>query len=226
MTDGQVFGMAAQSRRQREREERRRDILDAAERVFLAKGFAQATMDEVAASCELSKGALYLYFRSKDELYVAVCLRTLAQLVGEYERVASSGKSGLDTLRDLGRCYVQFARDHAEQFRLGMSWMLSNARIDPDTRNYAEYRRCIQRLFAIAIETIERGQRDGSVATDVEPAQFAMQMWGATVGMLLLAANREELLRRIDRDVDFESLVPSFLDRVLDSLRPTRGPAT
>ncbi len=56
------------SRREREKLAHRQDILDAATRVFAEKGFFGATLDEVAQEAEFSKGTLYLYFSSKDDL--------------------------------------------------------------------------------------------------------------------------------------------------------------
>src|SRR5713226_916383 len=50
-------------------------ILEAANQVFGEKGYRQATMDDVAKKLGVSKGALYLYFASKEELFEAICLR-------------------------------------------------------------------------------------------------------------------------------------------------------
>ena len=207
------------TRREREREERRNAILDAAEDVFLAKGFVDTTMDEVAAGAELSKGTLYLYFKNKDELYVATCLRTLRRIVELYEAVAQGEGSGLETLRELGGAYVAFARDNKQHFRVAMSWMLSNFVVDPDTASFATYRSLIQKLFGIAQSTIERGKQDGSIRADVDPQKLAIQMWGGTLGMLLLSINREEFVRRLERDFDFDELVPSFVDLIIESIK-------
>jgi len=56
------------SRREREKLAHRQEILDAATRVFAEKGFFSATLDEVAQEAEFSKGTVYLYFSSKDDL--------------------------------------------------------------------------------------------------------------------------------------------------------------
>ncbi|MCK5408322.1 MAG: helix-turn-helix transcriptional regulator, partial [Candidatus Krumholzibacteria bacterium] len=60
--------MGIAERREREKEQRRIDIIDAAERVFFSKGWQAATMDDVAEAVELSKATLYLYFKNKEEL--------------------------------------------------------------------------------------------------------------------------------------------------------------
>jgi AcrR family transcriptional regulator len=207
------------SRREREREERRNEILDAAEVVFLAKGFVDTTMDEVAAGAELSKGTLYLYFKNKDELYVATCLRTLRRVVELYEAVAERGGTGLETLRELGRAYIDFARNNKQHFRVAMSWMWSNFVVDPDTASFTSYQTLIQRLYGITQSTIERGRQDGSIRADVEPQKLAIQMWGGTLGMLLLSINREEFARRVERELDFDELVPSFVDLIIESIK-------
>lgn len=60
--------MGTHERKEREREHRREDILDAAQHVFFEKGLPTATMDEIAEIAELSKGTLYLYYKSKEDL--------------------------------------------------------------------------------------------------------------------------------------------------------------
>jgi len=59
-------------RREREKIQRRQDILHSAADVFAQEGFEKASLDEIAAKCELSKSALYYYFSSKEELYQSV----------------------------------------------------------------------------------------------------------------------------------------------------------
>lgn len=59
---------------------RRSEILAAATKVFGNKGFDATLMDEIARAAGLAKGTLYLYFKSKDEIYQAVVRQSLAEL--------------------------------------------------------------------------------------------------------------------------------------------------
>ncbi len=72
MTDSSVIikwmPRVAAANREQYAEARREKILDAALRVFSSTPFAETTMDEVAAQAGVSKGCLYLYFRTKEEL--------------------------------------------------------------------------------------------------------------------------------------------------------------
>ena len=69
--------MGIKERKKREREMRRQQIMIAAKRIFTQKGYEKSTMEDIAREAELSPGTLYLYFKSKDELYASLCLRVL-----------------------------------------------------------------------------------------------------------------------------------------------------
>ena len=60
------------NRKEREREFRRKEILLAARQVFALRGFANATLDEIAEQAEYGKGTLYNYFESKEQLFESV----------------------------------------------------------------------------------------------------------------------------------------------------------
>jgi AcrR family transcriptional regulator len=72
--------MGIQERKEREKERRRQQIMVAAKRVFIEKGFGGATMEDIATEAELSAGTLYLYFKNKNELYASLTLRVLQYL--------------------------------------------------------------------------------------------------------------------------------------------------
>ena len=82
--------MGVQERKEREREQRRRDILDAARAVFVEHGLAHASMDRIADHAELAKGTLYLYFRNRDELLMALIADDMEVLISTLESVAGS----------------------------------------------------------------------------------------------------------------------------------------
>src|ERR1700731_428462 len=74
-----------------DRDARREAILDVAEDVFLEEGFAAASMSTIAARLGGSKGTLYNYFKSKEELFEAFVRRACARLRDELERFPHDG---------------------------------------------------------------------------------------------------------------------------------------
>ena len=101
--------MGIAERRERERDlqqkMRRGQILDAAKRLFHAKGFSSATMEDIAQEAELSPAAIYLYFKNKDDLYVSLNLQLLEYLSDKLEKLylqeGPDAEEKIETLKDL-----------------------------------------------------------------------------------------------------------------------------
>jgi AcrR family transcriptional regulator len=88
-----------------DRDQRRELILDVAQEVFLEEGFANASMSTIAARLGGSKGTLYNYFKSKDELFNAyVERRCLWQ--DEVFALPTANETPDATLRRIGRAYL------------------------------------------------------------------------------------------------------------------------
>ena len=77
----------AQERKQQERTARRRRIQRAARTVFAEKGYAKTSIEQIAREASLSVGAIYLYFRSKEDLYVSLLEETLDLFDNELRQV-------------------------------------------------------------------------------------------------------------------------------------------
>src|SRR5690242_12791745 len=100
--------------------ERRALIMDKGEEVFLEQGFQGASMAEIAARANCSKGTLYNYFESKDELFLACVARHCEGLQLEMLSLARSGGDVRQTLSDIGHSYVRFVAsdDIVRRFRM------------------------------------------------------------------------------------------------------------
>jgi len=91
--------MIASHTRQRRKEARPKELLDAALDVFVRKGFAATRTDEVAARAGVSKGTLYLYYPSKEELLKAVIRERLSSAIAaSADEVSRHGGSAADLL--------------------------------------------------------------------------------------------------------------------------------
>ncbi len=84
--------------RHRRKQARPQELLDAALALFVEKGFAAARSEEVAARAGVSKGTLYLYFPSKEELFKAVVRGNLSVLIAEAQQLAEQFEGPSATL--------------------------------------------------------------------------------------------------------------------------------
>ncbi len=101
------MGIAERKERERNLQQkmRRKQILDAAKRLFHAKGFTAATIEDIAQEAELSPAAIYLYFKNKDDLYVSLNLQLLEYLSDRLERLylqeGLDAEEKVEALKDL-----------------------------------------------------------------------------------------------------------------------------
>lgn len=215
--------MGVAERREREREQRRQGILDAAEAVFVEQGASNATMDDVARAAELSKGTLYLYFSSKDALLMGIAVRSLSLLVTRVESLGA-GENGLQRLQAFMRTHRGFVLEHPDRFRAILAWIASGSHADPSEPSFARYRELSGRIFKTVVGCIEAGQRDGSIRADLHPPTATLYLWGAASGVWMLYFSQHELGARLPTPVDFEHLLATQADMVLRALRTPQKP--
>ncbi len=108
--------MGTGERRERERQERRQEILGAARGLFWTRGFAGTTMPQVARAAELAPGTLYLYFPSKDALYAELLVEGYDLLLGRLRECVRRKSSPRRQAEGLVDCFLAFAREHPEYF--------------------------------------------------------------------------------------------------------------
>ena len=97
---------------------RKSELLNAARAVFGKKGFHDASIEEIAEMAEVAKGTVYLYYKSKNDLYLEALRFGLASLVNELKKRADSAGSCLETLRLLTRTKIVFFEENRDFFRI------------------------------------------------------------------------------------------------------------
>lgn len=100
---------------------RRSEILAAATEVFASKGFDDTLMEEIARAAGLAKGTLYLYFKSKDDIYQAVVRQTLNEVDALTRRLVDSSPSFADRYAAFIRVRIAFWQDHDMLYRVILS---------------------------------------------------------------------------------------------------------
>ena len=208
--------MGISERKEREREQRRQAIINAGEKVFFSRGYETSTMEDVAKQAELSKGTLYLYFESKDELHFAIMERGMAILMKLMEKKMSSPKNGRETLRELGLALVDFSNQYPDYFN---SLIFFQAR-DTEQQNLKESKvksfMANRNSLTLLNETLIRGMEDGSIRRDIPLAELSTTLWAQMMGVLVMYSAKKMVfdLHHISRD----QLVNRHLDLIRDSL--------
>jgi len=103
-------------RREREKAERRRQILKAARKLFWKNGFARTTMPAIAEAAELSAGTLYLYFPSKHALYAELLDEGFDLLESRLREAVAKGRAPRAAAEALVDAFLGFAREAPDYF--------------------------------------------------------------------------------------------------------------
>ena len=102
------------SRKQRETDLRKQNILEAAEKLFLANGYEDTTMSQIANEAEFSKGTLYNYFKSKDDLYLAIGTKAYEIIIDYTKFFVENKDPGVDQLKAVGYAYYEFTKNYPD----------------------------------------------------------------------------------------------------------------
>jgi AcrR family transcriptional regulator len=198
--------MGITERRQREKQQRRSAIIDAAEAVFFSKGVETATMDDVAEEAELSKGTLYLYFKSKEDLYLAITKRGLEILTEMLKTSARRQKRGIDRVHSIEKAYTKFAKKHHDYFLALVYYNAQPNDISEDNPNALPCEEQRERILAVCAEAIQQGIQDGSIRSNIEPMKASVILWGQMTGILQLSSSKGKFLEKNISKSGFKTL--------------------
>jgi AcrR family transcriptional regulator len=106
------------ARREREKEQLRQIILDAARELFVNEGYENVSMRRIADKIEYSPTTIYLYFKDKTELLFAICDETFAKLSKKLAAIHHEGGDPVEGLRRGCRAYVDFGLKHPNHYKV------------------------------------------------------------------------------------------------------------
>jgi AcrR family transcriptional regulator len=175
--------MGVAERKRREREQRTSDILSAAEKLFLAKGYDGTTMDDIARAAELGKGTLYLYFRNKEEAYSAIVLKGVRLMNGMFREAVAGKKKGIDKASAMGAAFYEFYEKHPDYCR---SFLFSTFALKERENRYAgELAELGASSLGLMTSALREGMKDGSIRPDIDVAKTAVALAFGVQGVVM-----------------------------------------
>ncbi|MGH9667881.1 MAG: TetR/AcrR family transcriptional regulator [Bryobacteraceae bacterium] len=136
------------------------EILEAARKVFASKGFGSATVDDIAESAHISKGTVYLYFRSKRDLYLAALQEGVEEIHEQTNRRMALERSARDKLRAFVETRIYYFERNRDFFKICQS-EFGNLFTHPSQLNEAFtelHTRQTKALEAVVAEAIRCGE--------------------------------------------------------------------
>ena len=110
--------MGVRQKRAKYREEFRGEILDAARELFITEGYEKFSMRKLAEKIDYSPTTIYLYFKDKDDLLLAICEEVAEQYFANLNRIREHRIDPLDTLRQALLYLIEFGFNNPNEYKV------------------------------------------------------------------------------------------------------------
>lgn len=189
-----------------ERQLREETILNAAAKVFCANGFGSTKMIHIAKEAKLSKGLIYFYYKSKDDLFMAVILNAIKRTTQFHkdELAKNQDWSGLERIMSLLENYFKFIAEfpYYQDAISNFIGMLSPLKSEKNKSRLTKgmetspYYEQITNLkfepFLILTQAMIQGKQDGSIKTNLPPMYLYLSVWSLMIGYEKLSQNEND----------------------------------
>ena len=203
--------MGVKERHEREREATARAILDAARELFVAEGYQNVSIRKIAEKIEYSPAAIYSYFPSKDDIFLALAEEGFRLLMesAQCSRKAHEHSSAIDCIRAAFLTIYEFSKTHPEHHAL----MFVDRQVPQITKDWQRFG-FVREMRAQVIDLIRQAIADGEFPSDCNPELVLRVLMVATQGAAIMRIS-DRLLPGEDAD----ALARATLEAALTGLR-------
>jgi AcrR family transcriptional regulator len=200
--------MAKVSRKQILQKFRSRSLLESTRRLIAAEGFDAVTMERVAEEAGITKGAIYLYFRNKDQMILAAVEEIAAEMVRGIERRVDPQAEPWDRLCQLVRAQLAIMEENKELLRTLLldRRLMKGGRRSAAARRLLKYRRKHEADIRAVLEKGVRRRLFHSVET-ARAAFYINEMTISTAQRRLLALTQSTLEQETEGLIRFVGLL-------------------
>ena len=183
-------------RKKEPRSVHRGNIVSAASALFMEKGIAAVSMDDIAKAAGYSKATLYVYFENKEEIVGILVLNSMKKLYDYISSALIQHKTTKARYDFICRGLVQYQ----EEFPFYFKMVLDKINIDFEGKDYLPEERETYQIGEEINEKIKNfllsGMEQGDLRGDLEIMPAIFNFWGMLSGIIQLAANKEEYIKK------------------------------
>ena len=175
-------------------EEKRKQILDAAVRVFARTGYHGSRVGDIAEEAGVAHGLLYHYFASKEEVLQTIFRENWGELLQRFREVEQSDEPAAEKLAGIAKILLRTWRNDPDLVTVMVREVARSAQLQEQVDEVRE-------AFAIVQRVVEQGQADGTFRQDVDPRLASWVVYGGLEEILTgwvlgqLPAGDEEVAR-------------------------------
>lgn len=183
-------------RKKEPRSVHRENIVSAASALFMERGIAATSMDDIAKAAGYSKATLYVYFENKEEIVGILVLNSMKKL----DDYISAALIRYETTKEKYDFICRGLVQYQEEFPFYFKMVLDQINIDFESRDYLPEEKETYQIGEEINEKIKdfllSGMEKGDLRSDLEIMPAIFNFWGMLSGIIQLAANKEEYIRK------------------------------
>ena len=183
-------------RKKEPRSVHRENIVSAASVLFMERGIAATSMDDIAKAAGYSKATLYVYFENKEEIVGILVLNSMKKLDDYISSALIQHEATKARYDFICRGLVQYQ----EEFPFYFKMVLDKINIDFESKNYLPEEKETYQIGEEINEKIKNfllsGMEKGDLRNDLDIMPAIFNFWGMLSGIIQLAANKEEYIKK------------------------------
>ena len=211
------------SRKERETNLRKQNIIEAAEKLFLANGYEDTTMNQIATESEFSKGTLYNYFKSKDDLYLAIGTKAYEILIDYTKYFVESKDTGAAQLKAVGYAYYEFTKNYPDYAHIFHDIFIKLPHVaqkskDKLTANEKEYLNKSEAYGEQFRDVIIKAIKTRAIRSDKDPFLIGFTLFMMTSGIMKELEQHQKTLETMEFDGD--DIIDFVFEMIAEGLKP------
>ncbi len=183
-------------RKKEPRSVHRENIVSAASALFMERGIAATSMDDIAKAAGYSKATLYVYFENKEEIVGILVLNSMKKLYDYISSALIQHETTKARYDFICRGLVQYQ----EEFPFYFKMVLDKINIDFESKEYLPEERETYQIGEEINEKIKNfllsGMEKGDLRNDLDIMPAIFNFWGMLSGIIQLASNKEEYIKK------------------------------
>jgi AcrR family transcriptional regulator len=200
--------MGTKERQDRERQAVTASILDAARELFLTEGYANVSIRKIAERIEYSPAAIYSYYASKDDIFLALANEGFHRLAAKVRAAMVSGDP-LENVRANWWAFYEFAKEEPEYFLL----MFVDRSVPRITQEWEGFE-FLQELLANAVMAVQKAIDAGAFPATLNPNAAMHMLWASLIGPAVVG-----IRHRLASGEDYDALARDVLNATIAGLQ-------
>jgi len=182
----------------------RQDILQVSRTLLIKEGFGKMSMRKIANEVDVSATSIYLHFKNKDELILALIETSIAKLANVLQQQLEDGDDPIRKLEKMADGFIHFALNHPQEYEI-----IYMVRPEEMPKFPKEKFNQIRKIYELLADIIEEGQQRGVLHVQ-DPLLSAYTVWAQLHGVASVVISK-----RLDTRIPTETFLKQAVDHII-----------